>query len=250
VIYVSCADGLRALELDGSTSRFSALPSWKVTGSAIGPPIISGDRVWVTDWSGATLYGLDLMTGKVLVTQSTPSMMHFSAPAAADGKLFLATGQTVEAYTASNPIILGAASASLSFSRDSIKVGQSTVLTFELRRRGSRLEVPGRLRDISVTDVLPSGLEVRSPVRVSGPCRRTIVATAVPGKRAIRVRAKRLTWPASCTMTVTITGTSPGTKTTKLLVSSNGQPIARTSSATIEVVGPRHRAAHRARGAH
>jgi hypothetical protein len=37
------------------------------------------------------------------VSQSAPAMAHFTTPTASDGKLFLATGQTVEAYTIANP---------------------------------------------------------------------------------------------------------------------------------------------------
>jgi hypothetical protein len=39
----------------------------------------------------------------VVITQRTPAMEHFSIPSASDGKLFLATGQTVQAYTIANP---------------------------------------------------------------------------------------------------------------------------------------------------
>jgi outer membrane protein assembly factor BamB len=103
VIYVTCSDGLRALTLNPSTPSFSPLPGWQVTSSAIGPPIVAGGLVWVTDWGHATLYGLNLQTGHAAVRQSTPSMEHFAIPSASDGKLFLATGQTVEAYTIASP---------------------------------------------------------------------------------------------------------------------------------------------------
>jgi outer membrane protein assembly factor BamB len=103
VIYVSCADGLRALSLNTSTRTFSAQSGWQVPSAAIGPPIVAGGLVWVTAWDAATLYGLNPQTGQAVVTQTTPPMMHFATPAASDGKLFLATGQTVEAYTIASP---------------------------------------------------------------------------------------------------------------------------------------------------
>ena len=68
-----------------------------------GPPIVAGGLVWATDWNHATLYGLNPQTGQAIVHQSTPSMEHFTTPSASDGKLFLATGNTVEAYTIANP---------------------------------------------------------------------------------------------------------------------------------------------------
>jgi hypothetical protein len=103
IIYVACSDGLRALSLNTSIHTFSAQTGWQAPAAAIGPPIVAGGLVWATAWNGATLYGLDLQTGKAVVTQATPPMMHFATPAASDRMLFLATGQTVEAYTLANP---------------------------------------------------------------------------------------------------------------------------------------------------
>lgn len=103
IIYVACSDGLRALSLNTSTHTFSAQTGWQAPPAAIGPPIVAGGLVWATAWNAATLYGLDPQTGKAVVTQATPTMMHFATPAASDGMLFLATGQTVGAYTLANP---------------------------------------------------------------------------------------------------------------------------------------------------
>jgi polyvinyl alcohol dehydrogenase (cytochrome) len=99
VIYVACSDGLRALTLNGSAKTFSPVQGWQVNSAAVGPPIISAGLVWTTGWSSQQLFGLDLGTGHAVVDQSTPVMMHFSSPSASNGKLFLATGRTVEAYT-------------------------------------------------------------------------------------------------------------------------------------------------------
>ena len=103
IIYVSCSDGPRALALNSSAPSFSPVETWHVTSSAIGPPTVAGGLVWATDWEGTALYGLNLQTGQVVVQQTTPPMEHFATPSASDGKLFLATGQTVEAYTIATP---------------------------------------------------------------------------------------------------------------------------------------------------
>ncbi len=103
VIYASCSSGLRALALNTSTSSFSPLAGWQVNSAVNGPPTVAGGLVWATDWNHATLYGLSPQTGQTVVKQSTPSMEHFATPSASDGKLFLATGNTVEAYTIANP---------------------------------------------------------------------------------------------------------------------------------------------------
>lgn len=107
VIYVTCSDGLRALALNASAPSFSALGTWQVNSAIKGPPTIAGGLVWATDAGtndGTTLYGLNLQTGQVVVKQATPTMEHFATPSASDGKLFLATGSTVEAYTIANPL--------------------------------------------------------------------------------------------------------------------------------------------------
>jgi outer membrane protein assembly factor BamB len=104
VIYVACSDGLRALALNTAAPSFSPLASWHTPSSVNGPPIETGGLIWATDWNGGALYGLDPTTGQAAVTQSTPSMEHFVTPSASDGKLFLGTGDTVEAYTVANPV--------------------------------------------------------------------------------------------------------------------------------------------------
>jgi len=97
VIYVACTGGVRALSLDAAHARFSAL--WHGPSDASGPPIVAAGLVWVTAPGGGLLYGLDPQSGAVRVRQGTPAMEHFSTPAASDGRLFLATGDTVQAYT-------------------------------------------------------------------------------------------------------------------------------------------------------
>ena len=100
-LYVACSDGVRALAVNTSAHSFSAL--WHGPTAAQGPPIVAGGLVWVTNYAAATLLGLNPQTGAVVVTQPTPAMEHFSIPSASDGKLLLATGKTVEAYTIANP---------------------------------------------------------------------------------------------------------------------------------------------------
>jgi polyvinyl alcohol dehydrogenase (cytochrome) len=103
IIYVTCSRGLRALALNASAPSFSAVGTWQVNSAINGPPIVAGGLVWAADWNTGTLYGLDPQTGQAVVKQTTPGMEHFTTPAGSDGKLFLATGSTVEAYTIANP---------------------------------------------------------------------------------------------------------------------------------------------------
>jgi len=97
ILYVACSSGVRALNIDATNHRFST--RWTGPSDADGPPIIAGGLVWVTATGSSKLYGLDPSTGAVKVTQPTPAMEHFVTPAASDGRLFLATGATLNAYT-------------------------------------------------------------------------------------------------------------------------------------------------------
>ncbi len=97
ILYVACTSGVHALNIDTAGQRFSA--RWTGPSDANGPPILAGGRVWVTSTGNSKLYGLDPNTGAVQVTQATPAMEHFVTPAASDGRLFLATGSTLNAYT-------------------------------------------------------------------------------------------------------------------------------------------------------
>lgn len=102
IIYVACSDGIRALSLNTTSKAFA--PLWTGPSDANGSPIIAGGLVWVTSTSDAKLYGLDPTSGAVKVTEAVPPMEHFTSPSASDGKLFLATDDTLEAYTIASPL--------------------------------------------------------------------------------------------------------------------------------------------------
>ena len=100
-IYVACSSGIRALSLNTTSRTFA--PLWTGPSDANGSPIIAGGLVWVTSTSDSKLYGLDPTSGAVRVTETVPPMEHFTSPSASDGKLFLATDDTLEAYTIASP---------------------------------------------------------------------------------------------------------------------------------------------------
>jgi outer membrane protein assembly factor BamB len=102
ILYVACSSGIRALNIDTTARQFSA--RWTGPADANGPPILAGGRVWVTSTSDAKLYGLDPGSGAVQISQATAAMEHFATPAASDGRLFLATGSTLNAYTIATAI--------------------------------------------------------------------------------------------------------------------------------------------------
>jgi outer membrane protein assembly factor BamB len=99
VIYATCEDGLRALSLNTAAPSFAPLPGWQVTSAVTGPPIFAGGLVWANRAGGGGFDGLDPNTGQPTVTQSTSGLQRFTTPSASDGKLFVATLRTVQAYT-------------------------------------------------------------------------------------------------------------------------------------------------------
>jgi outer membrane protein assembly factor BamB len=100
VIYVACSNGLYALSLNGS--KFAPLSGWSVPGDAIGPPIVAGGLVWSASYNSGTLYGINPQTGAVTYSDSLGSFDHFASPSAAGGRLFVANGDQVTAFTIAN----------------------------------------------------------------------------------------------------------------------------------------------------
>ncbi|HUA48604.1 MAG TPA: PQQ-binding-like beta-propeller repeat protein [Solirubrobacteraceae bacterium] len=145
VIYATCSDGLRALSLDASAPSFSAVPGWHVTSAIAGPPTIAGNLIWATDAGtndGSTLYGLNLQTGQAVVKQSIPSTVHFASPSASDGKLFLATDHTVEAYTIANAVAPGTSAPVPSPNRCVLTLNAHRIKAHHPRRRKHEKHAP------------------------------------------------------------------------------------------------------------
>jgi outer membrane protein assembly factor BamB len=95
-VYVPCADGIVAVNIDSATA-FHVV--W-YSATATGPPILAGGLVWSASvFGGTTLYGLNPATGATTVQLLLPRRTeHFATPASGDGKLFIGDGSDVEAF--------------------------------------------------------------------------------------------------------------------------------------------------------
>jgi outer membrane protein assembly factor BamB len=108
VIYVACSNGVQALAYNAAPPSFTSL--WKGPSDAAGPPIVSAGLVWViatrASPPGSKLYGLDPATGVPRYTETLPSpaIDHFASPSAAGGRLFVASGSSVTAYSIAVPL--------------------------------------------------------------------------------------------------------------------------------------------------
>jgi outer membrane protein assembly factor BamB len=103
VIYVSCTDGLHALALNTTPATFAPASGWTVNGGAIGPPIIAGGLVWSSNWNDGMLRGLNPATGSTSFSSDLGTVDHFASPSAAGGRLFVAGGNRVTAFTIAMP---------------------------------------------------------------------------------------------------------------------------------------------------
>ncbi len=98
LLFVPCSGGLvsLAMNLSSSTSH-SFAKLWEGPGFRAGPPIVAGNAVWVIDTDGGTLYALNENSGNTLFSYKIGSVAHFSTPSSADGRIFVAADNAIEA---------------------------------------------------------------------------------------------------------------------------------------------------------
>ena len=118
------------------------------------------------------------------------------------------------------------------FGAASIPLSGSTSLTFTITNPNTDLTLTG----VAFTDSLPAGLTVASTPNLTNTCGGT--ATAVGGSGTISLSGGTLATSASCTISVSITGTTPGVKNNSVTVTSTNAGTGNTSNASITVVGP------------
>ncbi len=133
-IYAACNGGLRALSLDaGPPPSLAAKAGFAAPSSATGPPMIAGGLVWVTNYSSGTVYGLDPTTGTTIshfpIPESGSKVNHFASPSAGGGRLFVASGDQVTAYTIAEPPAASQTTTTLVSSASSVRAGTGVSLT-------------------------------------------------------------------------------------------------------------------------
>jgi len=93
-LYVPCSDGLVGVRMSSEPS-FTVV--WRGPRFFAGPPILAGGAVWTISRNGE-LYGLDPTNGQVRFRESVGPVMHFAAPAAAGGWVFVPASTSVIAF--------------------------------------------------------------------------------------------------------------------------------------------------------
>jgi outer membrane protein assembly factor BamB len=94
-VYVPCDHGTKALRVDGA--RFDV--AWTAPDFRSGSPMVAGGLVWVIDFEGGYLWGLDPATGAVRQKAGVGVSEHFVSPSASDGRLFVPAGKRLLAFS-------------------------------------------------------------------------------------------------------------------------------------------------------
>jgi len=94
-VYEPCSGGgMAAVSVAGDQIHVL----WRGPGNAAGSPVVGGGAVWVSDYSGGTLYQLNPATGAVRQTLSLGvSLPHFASMAMSGNRAYIGTNQGVVA---------------------------------------------------------------------------------------------------------------------------------------------------------
>jgi polyvinyl alcohol dehydrogenase (cytochrome) len=102
VVYTGCSDGVAAVQISSSNDDFS--PLWyNTTNVANHPPSVAGGVVWSVSLGGGNLLGFSATTGDLVQDLSITGSSHFTTPSAANGQLYVAGGQYVDAFASVPP---------------------------------------------------------------------------------------------------------------------------------------------------
>ncbi|MFA6958730.1 MAG: hypothetical protein WC538_22910 [Thermoanaerobaculia bacterium] len=185
--------------------------------------------------AGATIAGSGTCTFAVTVTGTTSGLKPnvTSAVTSIEG----GTGGFASAFlVVVDPQVTAPPTIAKAFGAASILLNGTTTLTFTL---GNPNPGPGgALSGVTFTDTLPIGLVVATPNGIANTCGGTVAAVAGTGSAGLA----NVSLPpgGSCTMSVSVTGTTLGAKdnTTSAITSIEGSEAGGTASASLTVVGP------------
>lgn len=88
VVYVPCADGVRAVRIDTS-GRLHVL--WHTDDDTAGSPVVAGGRVWSLAQQDGVLHALDPATGRSTAQVSVGAVSRFATPAVSGSELLVPT---------------------------------------------------------------------------------------------------------------------------------------------------------------
>ncbi len=121
-----------------------------------------------------------------------------------------------------------------SFTPPTIPLNGTSTLTFTITNpAGNTDPILGKLTGVGFTDTLPTGVTVDNPNGLSTTCGGTV--TAMPGSGTVTLTGATLAVGASCTISVTVVGGTPGVLTNSVTVTSTNGGTGNTGTATLTV---------------
>ncbi len=176
--------------------------------------------------SGATLAGGASCTMTVGVTGTTPGVKNNSVQASSINSGNGGIGNTSNATLT---VSLSPPTIAKVFGAATIPLGSATSLTFTLTNPNPYATLTG----VAFTDSMPAGLVVATPNGLSNTCGGT--ATAIAGSASASLSGATLAAGASCTLAVSVTGTTLGVKNNSVQVNSSVGGTGNTSNASLKV---------------
>ncbi|HEY6248330.1 MAG TPA: choice-of-anchor D domain-containing protein [Candidatus Angelobacter sp.] len=134
--------------------------------------------------------------------------------------------------SSANLTVINAPTIAKAFGAATIPLNGTTSLTFTLSSTNTNLTLNG----VAFTDNLPAGLVVATPGNLNNTCGGT--ATAANGSSSVTLTGASLGAGASCTVSVTVQGTTSGAKNNSVQVTSTNGGTGNTSNASITVISP------------
>jgi uncharacterized repeat protein (TIGR01451 family) len=178
--------------------------------------------------SGASIAASGSCTLSVNVTGSTAG--NFTN---ITGNVTSTNGGTGNAATATLTVAT-APSIAKSFGATSLGLSGSTSLTFTITNANSTLAMTG----VTFADALPAGLVVATPNGLAGACG-TGTVSAPAGAQSVSLAGGTVAASGSCSFSINVTATSPGTKVnTTGSVSAANAGTGNTATAAINVLAP------------
>jgi len=182
----------------------------------------------VIDFAGGTLGADATCTVSVNITGTAAGVYNNVTSIVASDNGGFGPDASASITVAAGPVMIAK-----SFGASTIPLGGSTTLSFTITNPSAN----GTSTGIAFTDTLPSGLVVSTPNGLTGTCGGgTITATAASS--TVSLTGASLSAGASCTFSVSVTGTTAGVKNNAVTVSSTSGGTGNTSTASITVVAP------------
>ena len=190
-----------------------------------------GGTVTTTNPSGIALAG-------ATIAASSQCQFSVTVTGAASGQYTHTTGAATSTNggtgntATANLIVAAPPQIAKAFAAASVPVGGTTTVTYSIHNPNSSVTLNG----VGFSDTLPAGLIVASTPNLTNTCGGSPSAAA--GGSGVSLTGGSLAQGADCALSVSVQGTTAGTKTSGVTVTSTEGGAGNTSSATVTVAAP------------